>query len=134
MLKKEFDQLAEALGSTFAAVNFIAKLAREKREQSNYSLLESEAISWVLTGKEPPKNRYPKSDILHHVFEISDLLSEIDDEEVAESVWQSYEISLKEHHLIYQYQEGMCEGQKARVRILSRMIWYNIQQEGRFIQ
>lgn len=134
MLKKEFDALAAALGSPYAAVNYISKAARRKMKQHNNIILESEAISWVLTGEEP-RARKCKSlyDISHDLPYLEEILCYVDDEDVCESVRESYKESLGAHHLIYCYHNNLDEFRKSRVRILTRMIWYNIQQEGGFI-
>lgn len=134
MLKKEFDALAAALGSPYAAVNYIAKSARKKLKESNNGILESQAISWVLTGKEPKVHRrMPVYNSSLNIPYVDEVLCYVDDEEVCESVRESYNESLLAHHLIYCYHNNLDEFRKSRVRILTRMIWYNIQQEGGFI-
>lgn len=132
MLKKEFDVLADELGSPYAAVNYVAKTARKLMKEIEYPVMESEAISWVLTGEKPEakgRNRIPFNYDIHL---LDDILSGVDDPEVCISVRESYSASLQAHHLIYCYHMSLDENRKARVRILLNMVWYNIQQEGGF--
>ena len=50
---EQFNKLAAALGSTYAAVRFITIKARTISSRYNYYVLDSEAISWVLSGEKP---------------------------------------------------------------------------------
>lgn len=131
MLKREFDALADKLGSTYAAVNYIAKSARQKRNQVDNRILESQAITWVLTGIQPKlsKRAINISDWANLNY-LDEVLSYVDDENVCVSVRASYSKSAELHHLIYCYHTDLNDSQKARVRVLTRMIWYNIQEEG----
>lgn len=130
MIKREFDALADKLGSTYAAVNYIAKSARQKRKQVDNRILESEAITWALTGIQPKLRRVCKVAEWGTLNYLDEVLSYVDDENVAQSVRESYSESAKVHHLIYCYHSDLNESQKSRVRVLTRMIWYNIQEEG----
>ena len=130
MLKNEFDEFAAKLGSTYAAINYISKSAREKSEELDYPILASEAISWVLTGEKPNSKgrKYENADANIHILD--DILSGVDDLHIKESVRDTYFESMKAHHLIYCYHTNLNESEKTRVRILSNMIWYNIESEG----
>lgn len=131
MLKREFDALADKMGSPFAAINYIAKSARVKRQQVDNRILESEAITWALTGIQPQlRERVHTVDEWYNISYLDEVLSYVDDEQVADSVRESYSESARTHHLIYCYHSSLDESRKARVRVLTRMIWYNIQQEG----
>lgn len=132
MHKKEFDLLADKLGSPFAAVNYVAKSARKLRKEIEYPILESEAISWAITGEKPKANGRKHSYSQYDINILDDILSEVDDDEVSQSVRNSYEESLQAHHLIYCYHTNLDESRKARVRVLLNMIWYNIKSEGGF--
>ena len=130
MLKKEFDNLADELGSPYAAVNYVAREARKRMNSIEYPIQESEAISWVLTGEKPKAKGRKRISFDYYIHILDDILSEVDDIEVCKSVRESYAESLKVHHLIYCYHTDLDDARKARVRILSNMVWYNIQQEG----
>lgn len=131
MLQDRFNQLAEVLGSPYAAVNYLANLARKLLIDNNNQILESQAITWALTGEAPKIERKKITKVdTSNMCGIDEVLCYVDDDEVCESVRNSYHQSLKSHHLIYCYHNSLDEYRKARVRILVRMIWYNIQSEG----
>lgn len=132
MLKKEFDELANQLGSPYAAVDYVAKTARKLMKEVEYPIQESEAISWVLTGEKPEAKGRKRSSFDWPINIVDDILSGVDDKEVCSSVRESYQESMKVHHLIYCYHTELDDARKARVRILLNMVWYNIQQEGGF--
>lgn len=124
--KEQFDKLALQLGSPYAAVNFVAKSARNKLLATNNQILDSEAISWVLTGIAPELRKRRKIyDYSVTIRYIDDVLACVDDEEVCECVRNSYEQSLESKHLIYSYNNELDDDRKARVRVLTRMIWFN---------
>ena len=131
--QEQFDKLADALGSRYAAVRYVSNLARSRSSKSKYHIQESEAITWILTGKEPKyRTRLYMDPIKYDVCILEEILEYIDDRKICESVSSSYEASLEYHHLIYVYQEGLSQSQQARVRILTRMVWYNIEHERGF--
>jgi len=124
--KDYFEQLSKQCGSPYAAVNFIAKSARNKLLEVNNQILDSEAISWVLTGIAPEIKKRHKVYYLNgnHISYLDDVLSCVDDVEVCQSVRDSYFISCKANHLIYSYNPELDNDRQARVRVLTRMIWF----------
>ena len=131
MLKREFDLLAEKLGSPYAAIHYISQSARKKRQQVDNRILESEAITWALTGVQPKlRKRVRNISDEYNLSYLDEVLSYVDDDEVCTSVRESYSQSVKSHHLIYCYHNNLDEDRKARVRVLTKMVWYNIEQEG----
>lgn len=123
--QQAFNKLAEALGSPFAASNYLAKLARKLLIDNNNQILQSQAITWALTGEKPKYTTHKLNVNLNQMYGIDDILCYIDDKDIHDSVEQSYEKSLKAKHLIYFYSEGLNEYDKGRVRILLRLIWFN---------
>lgn len=109
----------------YPSIAYIAAEARKLRNSLNYDITESQAVSWVLTGVQPEPHRIPMRDIRQAIDNMRDILSGIDNEFICESVEDSINISHAEHHLVYQYTDGLAESDKARVRILTRAIWYN---------
>ena len=133
--REQFDQLASALGSTYAAVNYISSAARVLLEENNYPCVESQAILWALTGKKP-KFRRKKSLLseLDTIHVLDDVLCYVEDTEVCKMVRKSYGESLKIHHLIYFYNDEMDVDTRARIRILTRIAWYNLVSESIYYQ
>lgn len=130
MYNEKFQQFIDMCdGNVYKAVNLVAKLARQKAEATNNLVLHSEAISWVLTSETPQilnEVSNPKDCASYSTAYISDVLSYIDDIQVCDAVRTSLKHSKKEHHLIYLYRDVSDEHRRARVRVLTRMIWYNL--------
>lgn len=128
---KRFRELTNQLGSPYAAVNYISSEARKLANKYDNIILHSEAIDWVVTGEMPDilkNNKYKriphrKSNLRSYMDE---LLSYVDDEAVCESVRYSIYASKSSNHLIYVYKDVSDESRQTRVRVLTRMIWYNL--------
>lgn len=103
--------------------------ARKKADDVDNVILHSEAISWVLTDKVPSilrtTNRFShrKLYINDSVYEI---LSGIDDNNIRECVKCSISKSIDANNLIYVYNDLPNDNQKARVRVIVNIIWYEI--------
>lgn len=123
----KFMQYIQALGSNFAAIVYVSKLARHRAKSVDNCITESQAISWVITGVRPKRvEEYLKYKKLRQTADIryaEDRLLYIDDIEVREAVRQSITMSREQGHLIYSYNSIVSEPRRARVRILSNMIW-----------
>lgn len=126
-IKRVIDE--ECNGSLYMAVNLVAKQSRKKLAQTDYMILDSQAISWALTNIPPevihtrPSEAYPRG--CYGLTSLEDMLSYVDDESVKQSVEISYDRSVKGNHLIYFYNKDLDPSRKARVRILTRMAWDN---------
>lgn len=131
---KYFEQLVDNCcnGSIYDAINHVATQARkhmkECREDNKY-VLDSKALTWAVTGEKPTlldndsiiHNRY-----IEKIDYMYDMFCCIEDKEICSAVEDSYYSSLKLNHLIYVYNSILDEPRKARVRVLTRMVWdYN---------
>lgn len=135
--KSEFDKLAAAIGNTYAAVRFVSKKARNLSIKYDNQILDSEAISWVVTGKKP-KSAVEYDKLIHKYNHIQHMTTKhiksvvheylcyVDDEAVCKSVKASMKASKEARHLVYVYIDVDTDYQEARVRILTRMIWYSL--------
>lgn len=133
--KKLFDQLSSKCGSSFAAIQQLAKSSRQKMIQSNNVISESEALTWALTSVQPEdlKKRMKIKETLQNVYQpvrfyqeqyMEDLLASVDDIDIRHSVRESFVKSKEAGHLIYMYINELSDGNKARVRILTNLVWY----------
>ncbi len=129
---EEFNELCKEkqFSTVYEGVMWVAVEARKKANQTGNLLLHSEAIDWVLTGKEPEvikilqdKKKQRKSFTRAYLEEI---LSYVDDKEVCRSVKDSIYESKKCNHLIYIYKDVQDDSRRARIRVLTRMIWYHL--------
>lgn len=126
--QREFEELVRLCnGNKFQAVKIISSKARILCDKYKPDLNESQAISWVLTGDKPEyldKCRTKRKLRESFYSKESEILSLVDDVDVKQSVKESISLSSKGRSLIYQYKDNLNEYQKARVRILTNMIWY----------
>ena len=134
---EQFNKLAAALGSTYAAVRFITIKARTISSRYNYYVLDSEAISWVLSGEKPESAIRYEQELKQHkriqslstkyiLSVVDETLCYVEDESVCKSVRASIKASKEARHLVYVYIDLDDDYQHSRVRILTRMIWYSL--------
>lgn len=125
----KFQKLEQQLGSSYAAVNYISSEARKLASKYDNLILHSEAIDWIITGEKPKilsdigklctRPNYVKSyidEVLCYIYDIN----------VCESVRHSINASRSSNHLIYVYKDVPDRSRQARVRVLTRMIWYDL--------
>ena len=94
----EFEKIAKQLGSPYAATMYIAAESRRRSSSLKYSILDSQAISWVVSGvaPEPPSNmlsdKEPDENNRNSI--ISTMLDMVIDSEVRECVSSSIKLSV----------------------------------------
>ena len=122
-----FTKFEKALGSKFAAIVYVSKLARHRAMSVNNCITESQAISWVITGVKPLRvDEYMHEKELREKADLDyaeDRLLSVEDLQVRQAVHDTIIASKEIGHLIYSYSQVYDESRKARVRILSNMIW-----------
>ncbi len=128
--QRYFEEKTKQLGSIYAAVNHIAKKARNLEECYDNKILSSEALTWVMTGEEPKilsvLKDIDKKRLTDEVRTMEEYLIYIDDMDVRYAVQDSIEESINHKYLTYQYGLIDDEPRKARIRVLCNMIWQNI--------
>ena len=127
----KFNQYEKACGSKFAAIMYVSKLARHRMKLVDNCIPESKALLWIVTGIEPPAviawrdNQARKADRVESY--VQDRIYYIEDTEIRTAVEYSIEQSKLAKHLIYRYKSISDPYKKARVRILCKMIWDELQ-------
>ena len=127
---KQVDKLVDAYnGDLFAICNDAASKSRELMKSVNNSVLESEAITWALLGKKP-KNL--KKRVRQHMnisvprtSYMNKLLGFIEDEDILDCVKESFTQSVRLGNLTFYYPVKIPDYKKSRVRVLTRMCWFN---------
>lgn len=118
----EFRQRLESADNRYAVIGQLARDARAMSAQYNYKLLFSTAITHVVHGTDPTDDQYSAD--LYEDYQIRELFCTVDDIDVRNAVYDSYFESKKQHHLIYIYNNVCDSGRQARIRILTRQLWY----------
>ena len=104
----------------------VSNQARSLADRSGNSILHSEAISMVLKGEQTD---IISDDELIDEYEskyIKELFMYIDDKDIKDAVYDSFYDSKLKKNLVYVYNNISDAYKKARVRILTRMLWYNL--------
>ena len=95
--RKLYDRLTAAFGNPYAAVIYISKLARELSKTVDYDILDSQALSWAITGVKPQPVKIPTSAKLAIKLPIAEVLQLVDDEEVKDAVLESLRHSVSNY-------------------------------------
>ena len=116
-------------GNRYQAVQYIQKQSRKFLEYTDNRITDSEAITWVLTGEKPDYESRKTFNEITAKYEdayVDEILCYIDDKQVCESIRLSISKSKKSKNLVYRYTKGLDESKKSRVRVVTRIIWYNL--------
>ena len=127
--QKLLPKLENDFGNIYLAVKHVAEEAR-KLQSANVRLSEARAITWVLSGKIPEELSpdYPRTKRKSEVAKvIDDYLEGVTKSEIRSAVKETIVKSLGDHHLLYEYLNVLDEGDRARVRVLSNMIWCKLE-------
>lgn len=115
--------------NVYSVVNTISSIARDKYKECNGYILDSEALTWVIQNTKPNHtdinrgNNMQSSKIPYNMMTVDDILCNIEDVEVKESVKESILRSHESNYLLYYYKDIKDEFKKSRVRIIVKMIW-----------
>lgn len=129
----KFAKIAQEINNPYALSLYVAKLCRSLCTEYSV-LLESEAISWIVSGVKPDILSQPHRNISEIPMEniqttINDAIEYVNDFTVQQNVIASIRYSISNHHLIYVYNDIYDANVKARIRILVRMVWYQLKKE-----
>lgn len=129
-LNKEFEsKYASAEPNMFDAINSMCEDAQRIRSEHGGLLSASESLNAAITGELPDDlgKRIPV-DTAHCKYVsqyVETALCDIDDLDVRTSVKETMDKSIPLRRLSFQYEAGMSEGTRSRVRVICRLIWDN---------
>lgn len=130
---KTFDNLSNVLGSDFAAINYVADLANAIYNKYKGHIPKSEILAWILDGKKPEglHNAMLKAKRVgvQNYTNSVDYLNYVSDKQIVASVVETLDNAIITRNLTYIYQGPLSEGQQARVRVISNMLWAKIQED-----
>lgn len=116
-------------GNVYKAVYELGQAAAKLVKDCNNKISNAEGISWVLNGHKPDyENRRSYWDTKKAIIEeyIDTNLELIDDGQIIKCVRSSVWNSLDHRYLVYDYKDVDDESRRARIRILTNLIWYEI--------
>lgn len=116
-------------GNVYRAVYELGQAASKLVKKCNNKISNSEGISWLLNGNKPEyEHRRTYSDTKRAIIEeyIDTNLELVDDKQICTCVRSSVWDSLNHRYLLYNYNGVEEESRRARIRILTKLIWYEI--------
>ena len=113
--------------STNLYSDIMSVVKSSKQLSGKCRMLQSEAISSIISGA-ASHAEYDTSELIDEYESkyIKELFSYIDDKQIKDSVYDSFYESKRCKNLIYVYNDIDDEPRRARVRILTRKLWYEL--------
>lgn len=127
-----FNNIAEACGNRYVAIQLIAKAARSLGQATrHYSISESKLLEWIITGSCPysQKSLERRQVFNEKLDDVMDILCYVTDQIVIDEVTVCYRNSIRHRKLTLCKREDISKHRVNRINILLRMIWYNFKED-----
>ena len=121
----EFRQKLDHSTSIYELVRNVAENARKLSEDTNNAILHSEALSYICRELEIDMSQFRKISDYEERY-IREQFCYIDDPAVKDSVRESFKRSKESGKLTFVYLNVSSKSKKARIRVLSRMLYYTL--------
>ncbi len=121
-----FRRQLESTTNIYTELRKIAASAREMSARYNNKILHSEAITHVIQETKPDIQYIESYQNEYEANYIRETFCYIDDKEVCNAVYDSFYESKKKKNLIFLYNSIEEPERQARVRVLTRMLWYKL--------
>lgn len=116
------DLLTYFNNSPYSVGGFVMDESRRLMDVSPQHITAKEAVTWAIRDT-PPK--FEKV-VTYAENYLDDVLSNIDDDNVREAVEASFLLSKSRQNLLYDYKMVNNLHYQAKVRILTRMLWFHL--------
>ena len=119
--------------NVFDAINSWVKDSEKIKAQTENRVSNAESLTSAVFGK-LPSNTFKRKrviDMENSYVEryIREEVAQIDDIQVRYSVLGSLSTSIKQKNLVFKYLDALTPAQRARVRVISKLVWYNLYPE-----
>lgn len=121
-----FRRYLETADNPYNEVMQVASKARELSALYNNKILHSEAITSIIHGTQPDIQCLFDIDSEFESRYIREIFCYIDDKELCDAVYDSFYASKEKNNLIYVYNSISEPDRRARIRVLTRMLWYKL--------
>ena len=115
-----YNHLNESIGPYLATM----QMAEETKEIAKYldnRITMSSALDFAARGVQPDPKDYPD----HRLDRVKNYIEYITDAEVKSAIIKSYEASLLNYNLVYDYNTVTDEPRRSRIRIIMNILWDN---------
>lgn len=123
---EKFRRYLETSDNLYGEVMQVVSKARKLSAQYSNRILHSEAITSVIHGTQPDIQHLLDIESEFESRYIRDVFCYIDDKELCNAVYDSFYASREKNNLIYVYNSITEPNRKARIRVLTRMLWYKL--------
>lgn len=123
---EKFRRYLETAANPYEKINRVMSKARELSAQYNNKILHSEAITNVIHGTQPDIQYLLDVENEFESGYIREVFCYIDDKELCDAVYDSFYASKEKNNLIYVYNSIEEPDRQARIRVLTRMLWYKL--------
>ena len=121
-----FRRYLETADNPYNEVMQVASKARELSALYNNKILHSEAITSIIHGTQPDIQCLFDIESEFESRYIREVFCYIDDKELCDAVYDSFYASKEKNNLIYVYNSISEPDRRARIRVLTRMLWYKL--------
>lgn len=121
-----FRRQLETADNPYAEIMQVVSKARELSALYDNRILHSEAITSVIHGTQPEIQYLLDIESEFESRYIREVFCYIDDKELCDAVYDSFYASKEKNNLIYVYNSIAEPDRKARIRVLTRMLWYKL--------
>lgn len=121
-----FRRYLETADNPYDEVMQVASKARELSALYNNKILHSEAITSIIHGTQPDIQCLFDIESEFESRYIREVFCYIDDKELCDAVYDSFYASKEKNNLIYVYNSISEPDRRARIRVLTRMLWYKL--------
>ena len=119
-----FRKFLETQPNKYELVLDVARDARKLSAEYDEELMHSKAITHTLHGTKPKMKEICRWE--SEAIKIKDIFCSIDDRDIRDAVYDSFYASKEANNLKYVYNDIREPYKQARVRILTRMLWYSL--------
>ena len=123
---EQFRRQLEFAPNQYAEIKNIITSARTLSNRYDNKILHSEAITRVIHGTKPDPQYIESIKDEYEAYQIRELFCYIEDKEICNAVYDSFYESKKKKNLIFIYNNIDIPDKQARVRVLTKMLWYKL--------
>lgn len=110
----------------YMCIQNVSMAARELADKYDNKISHSEALTYVIHDSEPDKNSLMHLKNEYEENYIREQFCYIDDKEICNAVYDSFYESKKHNNLIFIYNNLTDLNKQARVRVITRTLWYTL--------
>lgn len=116
----------EYSSNAYGIINSIVQEARHIYEDTNYRILQSQAITHAVNHTKPDLYDITRSEDEYEAKAIRESFCYIDDIAIKHAVYDSFYDSKHAGEIVFVYNEIADESRRARVRVLTRMLFHQL--------